>query len=58
MDIPSWLKLACEDADAHGLPNLKPLLETLGKSTQALRDADAEFAHPAALAEDDGNDGR
>jgi hypothetical protein len=27
---------------------LKPLLETLARSTRALRDADAAFGHPAA----------
>jgi len=26
---------------------MKPLLESLARSTQALRDADEEFAHPA-----------
>jgi hypothetical protein len=49
MDVPDWLRLACENADARGLPALKPLLETLAKSTQALRDADVEFGHPALL---------
>ena len=53
MDIPSWFRRASEDADARGLPALKPLLETLGRATQALRDADAEFAHPALQPTDD-----
>ena len=48
MDITAWLARACEDADARGLPELKPLLETLARSSQALRDADGEFGHPAA----------
>ena len=48
MDIAAWLARATEDADARGLPELTPLLETLARSTQALRDADAEFRHPAA----------
>jgi len=48
MDITAWLARATADADARGLPELKPLLETLGRSTQALRDADGEFHHPAA----------
>ena len=55
MDIPAWLSHACADADARGLPELKPLLEALARSTQALRDADREFAHPAAESRDDGD---
>jgi hypothetical protein len=48
MDIAAWLARATADADARGLPELKPLLETLARSTQSLRDADGEFHHPAA----------
>ena len=48
MDVAAWLAHATADADARGLPALKPLLETLARSTQALRDADGEFNHPAA----------
>lgn len=48
MDIPAWLARVTSDAEARGLPELKPLLETLARSTQALRDADREFHHPAA----------
>jgi hypothetical protein len=47
MDVAAWLAHACADADARGLPALKPLLETLARATQALRDADGEFNHPA-----------
>jgi len=47
MDIEAWLARATADADARGLPDLKPLLETLARSTQALRDGDGEFRHPA-----------
>jgi hypothetical protein len=47
MDIAAWLARATADAEKRGLPELKPLLETLARSTQALRDADGEFAHPA-----------
>ena len=47
MDLRTWLTRACDDAEARSLPDLKPLLETLAKSTQALRDADAVFLHPA-----------
>ena len=52
MDVAAWLARASADADARGLPELKPLLETLAKSTQALRDADAQFLHPAIPARD------
>jgi hypothetical protein len=48
MDMTAWLARATADADARGLPELKPLLETLARSTQTLRDADGEFNHPAA----------
>jgi hypothetical protein len=48
MDVAAWLAAALADADARGLPELKPLLETLARSTQALRDADGDFGHPAS----------
>jgi hypothetical protein len=38
--IESWLAAALADATQRGLPELKPLLESLAKSTRALRDAD------------------
>jgi hypothetical protein len=41
MDINAWLKAACDDAERRGLAGLKPLLETLARSTAALREADA-----------------
>jgi hypothetical protein len=56
MDVANWLARACADAESRGLPELKPLLETLARSTQALRDADAEFGHPA-LPPSDSSDG-
>jgi hypothetical protein len=40
-NISSWLAAACADADRRGLPELKPLLESLARSTAALRAADA-----------------
>lgn len=46
-DVAAWLASAAADAERRNLPELKPLLETLSRSLQALRDADAEFAHPA-----------
>ena len=57
MDVQDWLRLATTDAEARGLAGLRPLLETLARSTQALRDADPEFAHPSAhTADDDDSD--
>ena len=54
MDIAAWLAHATADAEARGLPELKPLLDTLARATQALREADGQFQHPAAEhAEDD-----
>jgi hypothetical protein len=50
MDIAAWLAHASADADARGLPELKPLLETLARSTQALRDSTAEHAEHASNA--------
>jgi len=58
MRVSDWLTRAAADAEARGLPELKPLLETLARSTQALRDADAEFGHPATPpAEPEAHDG-
>lgn len=39
-NMDAWLKAACQDAERRGLPELKPLLETLARSTAALREAD------------------
>jgi hypothetical protein len=39
MTVNDWLKAAIADAEKRGLPELKPLLEGLATSTQALRDA-------------------
>ena len=47
--VSAWLAAAVADAKARNLPQLEPLLETLAKSLQALRDADGEFAHPAVV---------
>lgn len=40
MTIKGWLDWATRDAERRGLPKLKPLLETLARSTSALRSAD------------------
>jgi hypothetical protein len=40
MTIDAWLNAAIADAERRGLPELKPLLETLARATAALRAAD------------------
>jgi hypothetical protein len=40
MDIDAWLAAAVADAKKRGLPELKPLLESVANSTRALRSAD------------------
>jgi hypothetical protein len=40
MTIESWLQAAIADAGTRGLPELKPILETLARATTALRAAD------------------
>jgi hypothetical protein len=40
MTIDAWLRAAVDDAERRGLPQLKPLLEALARSTRALRAAD------------------
>jgi hypothetical protein len=37
MTIETWLQTALADAEQRGLPDLKPLLEALAKTTAALR---------------------
>jgi hypothetical protein len=41
--IDAWLAAACADAERRGLPELKPLLESLARSTAALRAANADI---------------
>lgn len=43
MTVDSWLTAALADADRRDLAELKPLLETLARSTQALRQLDDEL---------------
>lgn len=38
--VDAWLAAAIADAQARGLPELKVLLESLARSTEALRAAD------------------
>jgi hypothetical protein len=40
MTIDAWLQAAIADADRRGIPELKPMLEALARSTRALRAAD------------------
>ena len=40
MTTDAWLQAALLDADRRGLPDLKPLLESLARTTRALRAAD------------------
>jgi hypothetical protein len=42
MDLDSWLTAAIADARRRGLPELAPLLETMARSTAALRKADED----------------
>jgi hypothetical protein len=45
MTVDAWLAAALADADRRGLPELKPLLEGLARSTRVLREA-----HPGGQA--------
>jgi hypothetical protein len=38
--LQAWLELAVQDADRRRLPALRPLLETLSRSTAVIREAD------------------
>ena len=40
MTIDAWLQAAVADAERRGIPELKPILETLARTTAALRAAD------------------
>ena len=40
MTLDQWLAAAQADAERRGLPALKPLLDTLARTTKALRAAD------------------
>ena len=53
MTVERWLAAAEADADARGLPELKPLLQGLAAATRALRAGDwndvADGEPPAAV---------
>jgi hypothetical protein len=40
MTLEAWLHAAIADAERRGIPELKPMLETLANATKALRAAD------------------
>lgn len=46
MTVDDWLQAALADAEKRGLPELKPLLETLARATANLRRADEASRSP------------
>ena len=48
MTVATWLAAALADAERRGLPELKPLIEMLGRSTEALRAADRALLEAGA----------
>jgi hypothetical protein len=49
MTVEAWLAAAVADAEHRGIPELRPLLETLARSTNTLRRAEEQLrAAPAA----------
>jgi hypothetical protein len=40
MSVDAWLEAAIADAERRGIPELRPILEALARSTRALRAAD------------------
>jgi len=56
MRVADWLTRVTADAERRGLTELVPLLQTLARSTEALRAADAEFGHPSATDDTDDTD--
>ena len=58
MTIKTWLEIAAQDAERRGLAALRPLLETLARSTSALRTADWNEDATGELDETKDPDGR
>ncbi|MBI2828233.1 MAG: hypothetical protein HYX77_03030 [Acidobacteria bacterium] len=58
MTITVWLENAVQDAERRGLSALRPLLETLARSTSALRTGDWNFDASGELDELKGPDAR
>ena len=56
MTVEGWLRAAVADAERRGLSELKPLLETLARSTAALRESEKAVA--AARRTPDGDENR
>ena len=50
MTVDAWLAAVVADAEKRGLPELKPLLETLATSTAALRRAESTKSSPPEAA--------
>ena len=46
MTLDDWLRVAVDDAERRGLPDLKPLLEALAKATAALRASEITRLRP------------
>jgi hypothetical protein len=46
--VESWLAGALADAERRGLPDLRPLLDTLARSAEALRRLDDELRQSGA----------
>ena len=40
MSVDEWLKAAIADAERRGLPELKPILESLANAARALREVE------------------
>ena len=53
MTVESWLAAAIADAERRGLTGLKPILETLARSTSALREADGHAWEEREIAKRD-----
>jgi hypothetical protein len=46
MELEAWVAAAIADAERRGLPELRPLIETLAQATRALRAADLPHHEP------------
>jgi hypothetical protein len=46
MEINAWVSAAIADAERRGLPELRPLIETLAQATRALRAANVTRQEP------------
>ena len=56
MTVQEWLASAIADAERRGLAGLKPLLEGLARTTDALRQADDELRESASSTPAPGGD--